>query len=361
MSGVLEVAGLGRRRAGREVLSGVSFSLAEGRVAGVLGPSGAGKTTLLRLIAGLEVPDEGEIFLDGALASRPGEAAIPPRGRGIGLVPQGYALWPHLDAFENAAFPLRARGVADEETRRRTMETLESLGAAALARRRPAELSGGEQQRVALARALVARPRLLLLDEPLTGLDAPAREEARRVLARALRASGAAAILVTHDHAEALAVCDRLLLLFDGRIVQDGAADEVWRHPSGPEAAALLGAATRLAGAARAGRAELAAGVSLPGAPGADGEPLTALFRSEDLSLSGSGPGWDGAVRSRRPHGGGWLVEVETEAGLLLVAADDAPAPPARVRVFPSPGRAKIFMDRRAPDRKPNGSPPPPP
>ncbi len=312
-------------------------------MAGVLGPSGSGKTTLLRLIAGLEAPDAGEIFLDGRLASRPGETVVPARERGIGFVPQGYALWPQLDAFENAAFPLRARGVAEDELRRRTFETLDSLGASALARRRPAELSGGEQQRVALARALVARPRLLLLDEPLTGLDASAREEARRALARALSASGAAAILVTHDRSEALAVCDRLLLLFDGRIVQDGPAEEVWRRPCGPEAAVLLGAATRLSGTARGGEAELAAGVRLPGAPGAEGEALTALFRPEDFSLSGTGPGWDGAVRARRPHGGGWLVEVETEAGLLLVAADDAPAPPARVRVRPLPGRAKIY------------------
>lgn len=345
MSAALEVAGLGRRRAGRAILSGVSFALEEGRVAGVLGPSGSGKTTLLRLIAGLEVPDEGEVLLNGRLASRPGEVRIPPRERGIGLVPQGYALWPHLDAFENAAFALRARGVAEDETRRRAMEMLESLGAAALSRRRPAELSGGEQQRVALARALVARPRLLLLDEPLTGLDAPAREEARRVLARALRTAGAAAVVVTHDHCEALAVCDRLLLLFDGAVVQDGAAAEVWRRPAGPEAAALLGAATRLSGVARGGEAELAGGVRLSGAPGADGQPLSAMFRPEDFSLCGAGPGWDGAVRECRPHGGGWLVEVETQAGLLLVAADDASAPCARARVFARPGRAKIYLN----------------
>ena len=345
MSAPLEIAGLGLRRAGRAILSGISFSLEEGCVAGVLGPSGAGKTTLLRLIAGLDIPDEGEIRLNGLLASRAGDNLIVPRERGLGFMPQGFALWPHLDAFENAAFPLRARGVPEDEVRRRTSEILATLGLAGLAQRRPAELSGGEQQRVALARALIARPKLLLLDEPMTGLDAPAREEARRVLSVALRACGAAALVVTHDHADALAVCDRLLLMFDGVIVQDGVADEVWRRPAGAKAAALLGATTRLAGVSRAGEAELAAGVRLPGATGADGQPLSALFRPEDLSLSGSGPGWDGTVRARRPHGGGWLVEVETAAGLLIVAGDEAPAPPARVRVFPRAGRAKIYPD----------------
>jgi ABC-type sugar transport system ATPase subunit len=141
MSDVLAVSGLSLRRGARAVLSGVGFALEEGRVAAVLGASGAGKTTLLRLVAGLEVPDAGEIRLDGRIVSRSGAAVVPPHERGLGLAPQGHSLWPHLDAFENAAFPLRARRVPEPEIARRVGTILESLGIGALARRRPAQLS----------------------------------------------------------------------------------------------------------------------------------------------------------------------------------------------------------------------------
>ena len=218
----VEVEGLGLRRDGAWVLRGARFALAPGEACAVLGPSGAGKTTLLRLLAGLETPDEGEVRLDGRVASRPGELLLAPRERGVGWVPQGLALWPHLDAFEHAAFPLRVRGAAQAEAAARAGEMLESLGIAALARRRPHELSGGERQRVALARALASRPRLLLLDEPTAALDADLKSSARELVLGALRASGAAALYVTHDPAEAAAVSPRALRVSGGALSPSG-------------------------------------------------------------------------------------------------------------------------------------------
>lgn len=341
---VLSVSMLGRRLGGRIVLSGASFSLEEGRIAAVLGPSGAGKTTLLRLVAGLEIPDEGDVRLDGRLVSRAGAVLVPPRGRGLGYAPQGHSLWPHLDAFENTAFPLRARNVSEAEISRRVGETLESLGIGSLVRRRPAELSGGEQQRVALARALIHRPRLVLLDEPLTGLDAPARDEARRVVSSALRRAGAAALYVTHDHDDALTVADRLILLFEGRVVQDGPAEEVWSRPATAAGARLLGATSEVPGMCRADRAELSGGVHEPLTQDhQEGSRLRALFRPEDLELTDRSPAWNGAVRSCVPRGGYYLLEVATGEMVLTVRSVETVAAGARVRVRARPGRAKIY------------------
>ncbi|MDE2490591.1 MAG: ABC transporter ATP-binding protein [Elusimicrobia bacterium] len=350
MSVVLSVSALSLRRGPRAILSGVDFSLEEGRVAAVLGVSGAGKSTLLRLVAGLELPDAGEIRLDGRLVTRAGEAVVPTHERGLGLAPQGHSLWPHLDAFENAAFPLRARGVPEAEIARRVGGMLESLGVGALARRLPAELSGGERQRVALARALIHQPRLVLLDEPLSGLDAPRQVEARRVVSEALRRAGAAALYVTHDHDDALAVADRLLLLCGGRLAQDGPAGEVWRRPVSEEAAVLLGAENRISGAARGEAAELVGGLRMPlEAPLPEGAPLAARLRPEDLLLSSDGVGWPGTVRACAPRAGSFLVELDTPAGLLLARAAEAPAPGARLRAVPRPGRLLIYRTDTAP------------
>ncbi len=341
---VLSVSMLGRRLGGGIVLSGASFSLEEGRIAAVLGPSGAGKTTLLRLVAGLEVPDEGEVRLDGRLVSRSGAVLVPPRERGLGYAPQGHSLWPHLDAFENTAFPLRTRNVSEAEISRRVGETLESLGIGSLVRRRPAELSGGEQQRVALARALIHHPRLVLLDEPLTGLDAPARDEARRVVSAALRRAGAAALYVTHDHDDALTVADRLILLFEGKVVQDGPAEEVWSRPTTAAGARLLGATSEVPGMCRAGRAELSGGVHEPLTSGhRDGSRLRALFRPEDMELTDAVPAWTGVVRACVPRGGYYLLEVAAEEMVLTVRSAETVATGARVRVRARPGRAKIY------------------
>lgn len=214
----LAVEGLGFRRGGAAVLSGASFALAPGEAACLQGASGAGKTTLLRLLAGLEAPSEGTIRLGGRPASEAGRILLEPRERGIGWVPQGLALWPHMTAAEHAAFPLTAKGESAAAAAPRAAELLESLGIAALSARRPHELSGGERQRVALARALACAPRLLLLDEPMSGLDEEAKDAARRLVLAVAGRSGAALLWVTHDPREAAAVSPRVMRVRDGRL-----------------------------------------------------------------------------------------------------------------------------------------------
>jgi iron(III) transport system ATP-binding protein len=241
MSPLLQAEDLGLSRDGRRVLDGTTFSLAMGETCALLGPSGSGKTTLLRLLAGLEAPDRGRLRLNGRDASLPGRVIVLPKDRDLGWAPQGDALWPHMSAFENAAFPLRARGVGEAETRERAFAALRAVGAETLAGRRPAELSGGQRKRVALARAIVHRPSLLLLDEPFSGLDRPARDEMLEVTLRLVHGGGASAILVTHDRDEARACSGRWLIMEEGRLVQDAPAEEIFRSPATPGVRRLLG------------------------------------------------------------------------------------------------------------------------
>ena len=209
-------------RGGRVVLDGASLAVGEGERVAILGPSGSGKTTVLRLLAGLAVPDAGRVLVDGRTAAAPGRLLIPPERRGIGMVFQDLALWPHLSVAGNLELGLRARGIPRAERRRRTAEMLALVELADRARSRPAELSGGEQQRVALARALVLRPRALLLDEPLSSLDPPLARRLRGVILDLHRRLGFALLHVTHDREEAEAVAGRILRLERGRLGSAG-------------------------------------------------------------------------------------------------------------------------------------------
>jgi len=206
----------------------------------LFGPSGSGKTTLLRCLAGLERPEEGtiryaeEVWFDAARG-----IFLPPQQRGIGYLFQDYALFPHLKVAQNIGYSLR--GVSEAERRQRTQEMMDLLELAGLEDRLPRQLSGGEQQRVALARALVRRPRLLLLDEPLSALDTPTRQPLRRELRRLLEATRVPAILVTHDRMEALALGDQVVVLDAGRVCQSGLVQEVFRRPLSPAAARIVG------------------------------------------------------------------------------------------------------------------------
>src|SRR6516165_10080192 len=219
----LVVEGVHKRLGGNAVLRGVSFVMEPGEIVALLGPSGSGKTTLLRQIAGLDHPDRGrievggEVLFDGAAG-----VAVPAEERRIGLVFQSYALWPHRTVFENVAYGLKLRGVRGAEVRERVDAVLRQLALGGLAARWPHELSGGQQQRVALARALVYDPRLLLLDEPLSNLDAKLREEARAWLRELIHRLGIAAVMVTHDQHEAMAMSSRIAILYKGRIHQLG-------------------------------------------------------------------------------------------------------------------------------------------
>jgi thiamine transport system ATP-binding protein len=221
----------------------VSLDLQAGRILAVLGPSGCGKSTLLRAVAGLEVVASGSLEYDGQDL-----AGVPTHKRGFALMFQDGQLFEHQSVGANVGYPLRLRRTPKAEVAKRVAELLELVGLGAYADRDPATLSGGERQRVALARALAVRPRLLLLDEPLSALDRTMRERLAGELREILVASGTTALLVTHDHDEAFAVADRMALMRRGRLVQEGTVDDVWSGPADAEAAIFLGYATVLAG-----------------------------------------------------------------------------------------------------------------
>ncbi len=223
----------------------VDLDLPAGSVLAVLGPSGCGKSTLLRAVAGLESPSSGSIAYDGADL-----AGVPTHKRGFALMFQDGQLFDHLDVAANIAYPLRLRHRSRADQRERVAELLGLVGLDDYADRLPTTLSGGERQRVALARALAVSPRLLLLDEPLSALDRGLRERLAAELHDILRRAGATAMLVTHDHEEAFAVADRMAVMREGRIVQSGTLDEVWRAPADGWTAHFLGYATVLEGEA---------------------------------------------------------------------------------------------------------------
>ncbi len=207
-------------------LQHLDVTIEPGELFFLLGPSGCGKTTLLRSLAGFYIPEEGRIFFGEEEVTR-----LEPHKRNTGMMFQSYALWPHLTVAENVAFGLQERKVPKEETKRRVHEALESVKMAAYAERRPNQLSGGQQQRVALARALVIRPRCLLLDEPLSNLDAKLRLEMRAEIRRVCKEFQLTTVYVTHDQKEALSVSDRMAILDGGRILQVGTPREVYRRP----------------------------------------------------------------------------------------------------------------------------------
>src|SRR6187551_438715 len=232
-----------------EILKGVSISVPSGQVVALLGPSGSGKTTLLRAIAGLETPHQGSIAIGNTMffdAARGIE--LPAEQRGLGLVFQSYALWPHRTVFGNVAYGLKLRRVSAEEIKTRVEKTLSQIGLAHLAARYPHQLSGGQQQRVAIARALVYEPPVILLDEPLSNLDAKLREEARAWLRTLITTLGLSAIHVTHDQVEAMAIADRIVLLDQGSIAQDGAPTALYNEPATRFAAEFMGSNNRLDG-----------------------------------------------------------------------------------------------------------------
>jgi len=265
----VDVSNLTKRFGATKAVDDVSFSVAEGEFVALLGPSGSGKTTVLRMLAGLERPDEGRISVHG----RPvfgGRREVPAEERDIGMVFQDYALWPHMTVAQNIAFGLRLRRFTRRDRDTRVAEALSLVHLDGLDARFPDQLSGGQQQRVAIARAMATRPRLLLLDEPLSNLDAALREEMRGELVRLLKAQGITAIYVTHDRIEALAMADQIVVMRDGRVAQIGAPEDLYARPATLFIAGFLGAANIVAGAVETGP---------------DGRPA---IRSGDACLSGA-------------------------------------------------------------------------
>ena len=250
MTATLEVTELRKQFAiGRPAIDGVSFAVPAGEIVVLLGPSGCGKTTTLRCVAGLEHPTDGEISIGGRLVSSPGHGVlVPPRSRDLGMVFQSYAVWPHMTVRQNVIYPLKHRKIVREEASRRVHEVLELVGLSEYADRPVVALSGGQMQRVALARSLVYRPQLLLLDEPLSNLDAKLRLRLRDDLRVILKQTGMTALYVTHDQAEAVVLGDRIGVMRDGRLLQIGTPHAIYNRPADLFIANFTGATNELAG-----------------------------------------------------------------------------------------------------------------
>ncbi len=225
---------------GPAAISDLTLDIADGQFVTLLGPSGCGKTTTLRLIAGFIAPEAGTIHADDRLVSSP-ERVVPPEERGMGMVFQSYAVWPHKTVYENVVFGLKLRKVRPQEARRRVESALSLVNLTGLENRLPSELSGGQQQRVALARSLVVEPSILLLDEPLSNLDAKLRERMRVELKELQRRTGITFVYVTHDQAEALALSDKIAVIHGGRLQQLGTPREVYNRPASRVVADFMG------------------------------------------------------------------------------------------------------------------------
>jgi iron(III) transport system ATP-binding protein len=296
----VRLEGIAKGYAGRPVLSGLDLSIAPGECFTLLGPSGCGKTVLLRLLAGFEPLDAGRIAVGGAPVADAGSGLhLPPNERGLGVVFQDYAVWPHMRVAENVAYPLRLASVPAAEREERTRAVLQLVGLDGLAARLPSQLSGGQQQRVALARALVSRPRLLLLDEPLSNLDANLREEMRFEIRELQQRLGITVLYVTHDQEVALAISDRLAVMdATGRLRQQGPPDEVFARPADPFVFRFLGVANFLRVERDGGGWRLPGGPAWTGpAPDRPGEALAAGFRPGDVRLRRDGEGLPARVR----------------------------------------------------------------
>jgi ABC-type Fe3+/spermidine/putrescine transport system ATPase subunit len=315
----VRVSGIRKRYGAASVLDDVTLAFPAGSLSTLLGPSGCGKTTLLRVIAGFVEPDAGTVHV--------GERDVggdPPWRRRIGFVFQSYALWPHMSVRENVAYGLRLRGMSRAETASRAGAALDRVGLGALGERHPGQLSGGQQQRVALARALVLEPDVLLLDEPLSNLDAQLRVEMRREIRRLQREAGITAIYVTHDQEEALQLSDVVAVMRAGRVEQAGTAEEVYARPRTPFAATALGAATLLRGLAQADGGLLAGGqrIALGLPPELAGRTVSVAVRPESVALVAEGtPGALRATVTERAYlGHGWRIVARAGEGVDLKA-----------------------------------------
>jgi len=300
-------------------LQDVSFTIEKSEILCLLGPSGCGKTTLLRLIAGLETPDGGQVLVDGEDVTH-----VPPHLRGFGLMFQEYALFPHKDVFGNVAFGLRMQRMDREAVAGRVAEVLELVGLASFERRDVNQLSGGERQRVALARSLAPQPCLLMLDEPLGALDRALRERLMDELPDILRRAGATTITVTHDQEEAFAIADRVVLMQNGRVIQIGTPEDVYRRPASAWAAHFLGLTNLLdAWVLRPGQVETAIGTLKVEDSESEiwglSSKVKLLVRPEAAQLDETGPNLlVGTVAERSFRGEYYRLGVRHDSGVEL-------------------------------------------
>jgi len=329
--------------AGAPALAALDLEAGDGELLVLVGPSGCGKSTALRLVAGLDTPDGGRVIIDGRDMT-----SVPPQDRDVAMVFQGYALYPHLSARDNIAFPLKMRGVAAADRRRRVDEAAALLGLERLLDRRPGELSGGERQRVAMGRAIVRKPRVFLFDEPLSNLDAALRAELRVEIAALVRRLGVTSLYVTHDQIEAMTMGDRIAVMRGGRLQQVGAPRSIYEDPANTFVAGFLGSPpiNWIDLALRDGRLE-GAGAVWPAPAGVGARAgLRAGVRPEHVRTSGGGVPIDATVVANEPLGAETHVLLDA-AGTRLrakVPGFDAPERGAVVRVF-VPEAAVLWFD----------------
>ncbi len=356
----VRMEGIGKRYGKVWAVKDVSISIRPGEFHTVLGPSGSGKTTLLRILAGFVAPDAGRIFVDDEIID-----AVPAWKRNIGMVFQQNSLWPHMSVFENVAFGLRTRGEPRDEVARKVKAALAQVGLAGVESRRPSDLSGEQQQRVALARTLVVQPRLLLLDEPLAGLDAVPRAQMRLWLSRLHRDVGITTIHATHDQAEALALSTRIAVLSEGRVVQEGRPQEIYWRPCNRFVAEFVGAANlvpvRVVELREVGVVvETAGGAQLPVASGGHVWTIGArgllCLRPEALVVEESALarlGIPGTVAAQIFEGARQLYEVDITGGTLRVEMITSALlgggfkPGDRVKVEVSPETSVLLPDEK--------------
>ncbi|RKF14158.1 ABC transporter ATP-binding protein [Roseovarius spongiae] len=316
----LELHGLTKRFGDFAAVDDLTFTVERGSFVSLLGPSGCGKTTTLQMVAGFETPTEGKIILDGKDLS-----GIPARERGLGIVFQTYALFTHMTVEENVGFGLEMRKVSRAERKRRVADALDLVHLSHLGNRYPRQMSGGQRQRVALARALVIEPQLLLLDEPLSNLDAKLREEMQLELRRIQREANVTTLMVTHDQSEALALSDSIVVIDHGRLRQDATPFDVYETPQSSFVSRFLGKSNnfsaRLESAGPDGSKLVCGSLDLQGprvdlAPG----PVEIALRPERITLVGADAGQlRGTVAERVFMGNQWLLRIETEIGDMLV------------------------------------------
>jgi iron(III) transport system ATP-binding protein len=313
-----------------EAVRGVSFEVNNGEVFTLLGPSGCGKTTTLRCIAGLEDPDDGEIEIDGlTVFSRSRSVSVPPEKRGVGMVFQNYSIWPHMNVFENVAYPLRARRMPRDEVVRRVRWALSLVKLEGMENRPATKLSGGQQQRVALARALISEPKALLLDEPLSNLDARVRERLRDELRSLLRSLDVATVYVTHDQLEAFVISDRIGLMNEGELLETGDPIQLYFKPKTKFGAEFLGSANVIEGEARPdGTIETQIGkiVVEPSDPDIVDGKVYVVFRAESVRLDPTGEcantpnSFKGIVLERKFLGDKWELSVDVNGVSIRVS-----------------------------------------
>jgi len=323
--GFLTLDGLTRLYGDVAAVSDVNLSVAKGEFISLLGPSGCGKTTTLQMIAGLVEPTSGRITLDGRDITHE-----KPDRRGLGIVFQSYALFPHMTAAENVAFGLEMRKVPRAERAERVRAALAMVGLAGYEDRHPRRMSGGQQQRVALARALVIKPSVLLLDEPLSNLDAKLREEMQIELRQIQRTIGTTTILVTHDQNEAMSLSDRIVVMSQGKIEQIGTPQETYERPASAFVSQFLGKTNDFAATIdrTATPARVVAGSWSAPAPAGLSGPVTVSIRPERIGFGDAGLG--AKIVTRIFQGNHWLFQCDSECGpAIVIRQNDGKAQPA--------------------------------